>query len=175
MWYASENLTGQSRYLQDRPLNVLARLIPHASPFAEVLTATHDVPNQAIPAEETAVCCLRGRRLGREPLLRAAEAGLNKGPASADPMAVAAVNELVSAARKAALRRVLTRRQPRDQPWQVHVSVYKSVSRIDDSYVTNTPAHHNIPRDTSMWGIDNRKATEGTKGICTVGLIARLG
>lgn len=89
---------------------ILAGLVPHAAALGRVLAATHDVPDQAIPAEQAFLLRCRGCRFGREPLLRAAQAGLDQRPASADPVTIATVDEFVRATREASFRRILTGR-----------------------------------------------------------------
>lgn len=88
---------------------LLARFVSQAASSGEILTATIDVADQPITAKE-AVVCLRERvvcMLAPWPL-RSSNAGLNKGPASSDPVTVATVNQLVCAARKATFRCILS-------------------------------------------------------------------
>lgn len=71
-----------------------------------VLSAAEDVPRQPLTAEQAHF----GRR--RELVVGAVEAGLDQREAPADPVTVAAVDELVGAAREAALGGVLPGREP---------------------------------------------------------------
>jgi hypothetical protein len=50
------------------------------------------------------------------------EGGLDQRPAAADPVAVAAIHKLVSAAGKPTLGGILARGQPRDKSWNIKVS-----------------------------------------------------
>jgi hypothetical protein len=53
---------------------------------------------------------------------RPMKASFYKWPAAADPVAVAAIHELVGTTTKSTLGSVLTRRQPRNQSWNVEIS-----------------------------------------------------
>ena len=100
---------------------VLARLITQTASFALVLAAAEDVPDQALAAEE---------RLGRQweamggsgAVVEGPEASFDQGEASADPVAVAAVDELVGAAGEAAFRCILPGGEPGDEAGEVEVS-----------------------------------------------------
>ena len=73
---------------------ILARLVPEPAAPAQVLAAAHDVPDDALAAEEGLVVCrCRGRCRG----WRALETCVYQRPAAAHPVAVAAVDELVRA------------------------------------------------------------------------------
>lgn len=87
---------------------LLARFISQAASPGEILTAAKNVTNQPVTAEE-AVVCLRERVVCMLVLLplRSSQAGLDKGPASSDPVTVATVDQLVCAARKATFRCIL--------------------------------------------------------------------
>lgn len=103
--------------------NSLPRLIPQTAPLRLLLAASHNVPDQSLPAVQA---LLRGgRRVG--PLAPApawpAQGGLDQRPAPPDPVAVAPVDELVCAAGEAALGGVLPRGEPRDQPRDVKIPV----------------------------------------------------
>lgn len=100
----------RGRDYSPRMPSLLARFISHAATLRQILTAAEDVTDQPVSAVEAVV---RGRErvaciFGRRPL-RPLQAGLDQGPASTDPVAVATVHELVRAARKAALGSVLSR------------------------------------------------------------------
>jgi hypothetical protein len=82
-------------------LHLLARFVAQSTAFGLVLAAAEDVPDQPLPAEQALFC-------RREWIAAAAvEACLDQGEATADPVAVAAVNELVGAPGEAALGCVL--------------------------------------------------------------------
>lgn len=53
---------------------------------------------------------------------RPGETRFDEWEATADPVAVAAVNELVGTAGEATLRGILAGRQPRDESWDVEIS-----------------------------------------------------
>lgn len=102
---------------------VLARFVPHATPSGLILTTREDVADQAVPAEE-AVHGVRERvvsMVGRRPW--PVEGGLDQGPATSDPVTVAAINEFVGATRETALWGMLAGRQPRDKQWNIKVAL----------------------------------------------------
>lgn len=100
-------------------LHLLARLVSHTASFRHVLATAENVLDQCISIEETTfrVCILCGASIKStcRPF-GAVEGGLDQGPASSDPVTITAVNKFVGAARKATLRCILSRRQPRDKP-----------------------------------------------------------
>jgi len=100
--------------------DVPAGLVAQAAPLGLVLAAAQDVPQKPLATEEGS---LARRRLGTGGLGRggALQAGFDQRPAAADPVAVAAVDELVGATGEAALGGVLARRKPRDEPWNIEV------------------------------------------------------
>lgn len=102
-------------------VDLLARLVPQPPAFRHVLAAAQDIPRQALATVQAGLPGGLLGDLGVRPA-RPAQAGLDEGPAPADPVAVAAVDELVGAAREAALGGVLARRQPRDEAGDVDVS-----------------------------------------------------
>lgn len=88
--------------------NSLIRLIPQSTPLRLVLATGEDIPNQTLPAVQAL-----GRR-GQTVVLLVTRAGrvetktcLDKGETSADPVAIAAVNQLVGASREPTLGCVL--------------------------------------------------------------------
>lgn len=119
---------GPRREKQEK--NSLSWFIAQTAPFGLVLAAAEDIPDQAFPAEQALFCWrqtaarfgaggCRGRHVVVPTPTTPVEAGLDQREAPADPVAVAAVDQLVGAPGEAALGRVLPRRQPGDQPWNV--------------------------------------------------------
>jgi len=98
-----------------------AWLVPQAATPGLILAAAKDVADESFPAEERLrrrrgqLVCLRRSR-------RSLAAGVDQRPAAANPVAVATVDELVRTPREATLGGILTRRKPRDEPWNVEVS-----------------------------------------------------
>lgn len=91
-------------------MDLLAWLVSQTATSCGVLTAGQDVPNETMPAEQTVIICRgrsRGRIVGREPLPWPAQASLDQRPAPPDPVAVAAIDQFICAARKATFRGVL--------------------------------------------------------------------
>jgi len=117
VWYASEylerrvNADGHTRARQHGGRGYsLAGLVSQPPAFRQVLAAAEDVPYQSIPAEQAVVglhwCAVCSR--GRGPV----QGRLDQGPAPANPVAIAPVDQLVGAAGEAALWCVLASRQP---------------------------------------------------------------
>lgn len=89
---------------------LLARLVSHATPLGLVLAAAKYVSDEALPAEKTSrgwsqlvLGKVAGEGAGHS------KACLDQWPTSPDPVAVAAVDELVRATGEAALWGVLPR------------------------------------------------------------------
>jgi hypothetical protein len=118
-----------------------ARLIPQSSPLTPILATAHDIPDQPLAAVQAA----HGRRwrerhgtilcfispLCRQPEdlhARPVQARLYQRPAAPDPMAVAAVDELVGASGEATLGCVLPGREPGEEAWDIEISRSKTVS-----------------------------------------------
>lgn len=125
-WKGREIGTGiqddEDRELEEREeINSLSRFIAQSAPFGLVLAAAEDIPDQAFPAEQAFW------RWGQFTCRAAAvQAGLDQGKTPADPVAVAAVDKLVGAAREASLGCILPCRQPGDESWNVEVAVCSS-------------------------------------------------
>ena len=183
--------------------NSLPGLIPQAAPLRLLLAASHDVPDQPLPAVEALP--RDGRRAG--PVAparpRPAQGRLDQRPAPAHPVAVAPVDELVRAPGEAALRGVLPRGEPRDEPRDVEVS-----ARMGQLFFAAPPffllstftcivlcfepcasaefsctlpcrlltGHGtlDVPRDDAVRGVEDGEATQGTEGVCAVCLGVRL-
>lgn len=114
MWYASDGLSLESATNHpDQEASIIiaispAGLVPETATFGPVLTATQDVSNQALTTVKTALMGSEARlaRLILE-LNRAFQYSVDQGPTPTDPMAVAAVDELICAATEPTLRSVL--------------------------------------------------------------------
>lgn len=78
--------------------------------MSQILTAAVNVTNQSVAVRDAIVRLLSRVACGLIALiLGACKAGLDKGPASTDPVAVATVDQFVRPARKATLWRILSR------------------------------------------------------------------
>ena len=114
-----------------RGLYVPTGFVSQTTAFGLILTAAHDIADQALSAVQ-ALAMTRGPaftiRLGLGWYWYAAaasactESGLDQRPAAADPVAVAAIHKLVSAAGKPTLGGILARGQPRDKSWNIKES-----------------------------------------------------
>lgn len=91
--------------------------VSHSSPWGMVLATSQDIANQPFPIVEAV--SVRGRALLRGTVQIFWKAGLQEGPACTNPVAVATVNELVRATRKATLGGILASRKPRNEPWYI--------------------------------------------------------
>lgn len=91
-----------------------------------------------------------GRRLPSGPV----EGGLDQGPATSDPVAVATVDKLVGTTRETALGGVLTGGQPRDKQWNVEIA-----GEGDDQVWVSMQCSHvttSVGRPSWAWGEQQR-------------------
>jgi hypothetical protein len=123
-----------------------AWFVPEPAALGRVLAAAEDVTDHTFSAEQAMIACLFHRRiivyvLSFGSLLRAAQAGLDQGPASTDPVAVASVNKFIRATREAAFWGVLSGRDPRDESWNIEVARYmpECISREKLSLLVGSP------------------------------------
>lgn len=100
----------------------LAGLVSQPASSALVLAAAEDVPDQALAVEERFGRPREPGLVGGAVVVEGTEARLDQREAAADPVAVAAVDELVGAAGEAGFRGVLARREPGDEAREVEVS-----------------------------------------------------
>ena len=100
-------------------VDILAGLVPESA--FPALRTRKNIPHQALAAPQVG---LRARTVSHR--------RRNQVPAAANPVAVAAVDELVGAAREAALGRVLQRRETRHQRRQIQILGDSLGRRTDD-------------------------------------------